>query len=69
MIEGVFYEGGRSRGIRAQLELGLPGLVRVRLVDEVDVERRPREWQMLLSEVEISERIGKPRGSTGPSRG
>ncbi len=69
-ISGLFYDGERSRGHRANVELTASRTVRLTLVDELDAEARPREWELAIALVEISDRLGNiPRRLVLPGIG
>jgi Zn-dependent protease with chaperone function len=63
LIRGVFFDGERSRGVAAEVEIDAAKRVRLVLVEASEgggaPERKghPREWTRPLAEVEISERI------------
>lgn len=57
-IDGLFYDGERSRGHRAQLEVDHAKTVHLTLVDERDADGLPRHFEVRLADVEISDRIG-----------
>lgn len=69
-IEGSFYDGERSRAHRAELELGDAKTIRVTLLDERDGDGLPRRFELPLSRIEISDRIGSiPRRLVLPGIG
>ena len=70
LIAGLFYDGERSRGHRARLELGASRTVQLTLEDELGADGRPRRFELPLAEVEISDRLGSiPRRLVLPGIG
>lgn len=63
VIAGTFYDGERSRGRAAILEVLVDARVRVRLVDAADVAGEPAgpppSWERALREVHVSDRLGQ----------
>ena len=70
LIEGLFYDGERSRGHRAHVELAASRTVQLTLEDELGGEGLPRRFELPLAEVEISDRLGSiPRRLVLPGIG
>ena len=70
MIEGLFYDGERSRGHRAHVEFDASKTLQLTLTDELAADGLPRRFDLPLAEVEISDRLGSiPRRLVLPGIG